>query len=224
MRTTCQTIGSHWNRSDTIVLGGNLLALGLFIANCWWGLISVAVIGALGPLGFQISRARGGDDVLRTALIVGGVAALIWPVSERAVATAMGWWGAYVKTGYMLLDTPLYTVLIGWLGAAYCVYVGMRVKEMGFSIATVALTTGISGFALGVVGENLFVCSGMWTYETARWHLWTVPAFVTATYGIAYGVQPLFNRWPPVVNGLAIVAVIAVTSIALGLITGFYPR
>jgi hypothetical protein len=224
MKNIFRAIRAHWNWSDTAVLGGNLVALGLFIGNCWWELLFVATTGALGPLILQGARARTGDTTLKTALVVGGVTAFCWPAGEWCIGETLGWWGSYLKTGYMVLDTPLYTVLIGWLGSAYCVYIGLRTREMGFPALAAVFMSGITGFGLGVLGENLFVGAGMWTYEMAQWRFWAVPAFIPVGYGIAYGAQPLFNRWPSVVNGLALVAAITIASVVLGLITGFFPR
>ncbi len=224
MREFLRRIRRHWNWTDTIVLGSNTAAFGLFIGNCWWEFLWVTHLALLLPLTIQVLRARLVRDALREALVFGTVVGWSWPVGERFVVRVFGWWGEYVATGIMVLDTPLYTVLVGWLASAYCYYVGRRAIDLGYGPAFSAMSSGMSALCLGIIGENLFIGARMWVYDRSALDLWSVPAFVPVAYGIGYACLPLLWRFTVVVRAVLFNVIMLLLTVGMGLAVGFFPR
>ncbi len=224
MKAILQRIKEQWNWSDTTVAGSNAATLGLFIGNCWWESLWVAYGASLLALTAQIIRARWSKDILHDALIFGAIVGWTWPLGEYILTQTLGWWGEYVATGAMVLDTPVHMVLISWLTSSYCFYVGRRVTDMGGTGLYSALASGSSAFVIGLVGENLAVAAQMWEYIPASVELWSVPAFIPLSYGVAYLSLPLWKRYPVVLGTIFFMVVLFVTAIGLGIAEGFFPR
>lgn len=216
-------IRSHWNRSDTFVAVGNTVAFALFIGNCWWESVDVAYLAALGPLAIQAILARR-DPTLRHAWVFGAMAGFLWPFGEWFVVTVFGWWGEYLAPGPRILETPFYCIFIGWLSSTYCAYIAQRALQMGFSLRTAVVNTGMAALMLGIIGENLFVAGRMWVYEPSLLDWWYVPAFVPVSYGLGYATLPLLRNRRAIPQVLLFTSILLVFSVGLGLATGFFPR
>jgi hypothetical protein len=223
MRRIWKRIRSHWTRTDTLVLAGNLVAFGLFIGNCWWESIDVTYAALAGPMALQAWRSRR-DATLRDAIFFGLIVGALWPVGEWLVVNVFGWWGEYLAPGLRLLETPLYCVLIGAMASTYCAYVGLRAVEMGFSLRAAVVNTGLTAFFVGLIGENLFVGGRMWVYDASRFDWWYVPAFVPIAYGLGYALLPALRTYRPLPRALILSAALLVTTVGLGLLVGFFPR
>jgi len=217
-------IRTHWNWTDTTVFGANTVAFALFIGNCWWERPWVTYLAVVLPLALEARRAWAVKDVLREALAFGAIVGGSWPLGEWLVVHTVGWWGTYGADGIMVLDTPLHTVLIGWLASAYCYYIGRRTVDIGYGVKTSGFVTGISALGLGIVGENLFVGAGMWVYDASALDWWAVPAFVPLAYGAGYALLPLFWRFPTVLRALLFNALMLVLAVGAGFAVGFFPR
>jgi hypothetical protein len=230
----------HWGRTDTIVLSGNLFALGLFVGNCWWESVSVCYAACGVPLGFQGfwglcgKRSRTGlvepsesdsaRALLLRSLILGGVVGWLWPLGEWLVVNVLGWWGQYLAPGIRILETPIYCILIGWLASAYCAYVAGRALQMGFGVMHAAMASGVTALGLGALGENLFVAAKMWTYDASSWDWGAVPAFVPIAYGLSYAMVPLWRRLHAVTAALLFTGVMLALTVLTGVLAGFFPR
>jgi hypothetical protein len=223
LRHTWQRIRRGWKRTDTIVLLTNLAAFGLFIGNCWWESVNVAITASAVPLAIQARRARL-DPTLRSALLFGALTGFLWPLGEWFVVNVFGWWGSYTAPGFRILETPFYCVLIGWLSSAYLAYLAARILELEFRLRTAVIQVGITALALGFLGENLFVSGGMWTYDKSGLDWYRVPAFVPIAYALGYAALPLLRRFPLVPRTLIFTLILLIVSLALGLATGFFPR
>lgn len=225
MQDRCfRKLRSHWDRTDTIVIGTNVAALALFVANTWWGSAWVCTVASAAPIAIQLAQARAVTDSLRGALAFGACIGAAWPIGEGIVTRAFGWWGQYLAPGPVVWYTPLYCILIGWLASAHIYYVARRTREMGFGRAAAIVVTCGTAAVLGVVGENLFVAAKMWSYYPSNQDWIAVPAFVPIAYGVGYGVLPFIPRWRAAPAAAAVASLLLVVAVGLGLVTGFFPR
>ena len=224
MRDLVRRIYRAWNWTDTTVYVSNILAFGLFIGNCWWESLAITYAAVLLALAVQTCRAWHTPDVLREALAFGTLAGWMWPFGEWFVVRAFGWWGRYVATGPMLLDTPAYTALIGSLAGAYCFYMGRRTLDLGYGPWASGLVSGTSALGLGILGEGLFVEAGMWVYDPSPLQLFSVPLFVPIAYGAAYAWLPLLQRFRLLPRAFLFNLIMLALSMGLGLAVGFFPR
>jgi hypothetical protein len=202
----------------------NHVALAVFVGNCWWQSVVVCQAASAVPLALQFWRAQRADRVLRDALIFGALIGFAWPIGEGVLTTYLGWWGDYIAPGITIWRTPLYCILIGWLASTHLYYVSHRVEAMGYGLRTSIPVVGLSAFGMGLLGENLFVWSGMWSYATSGLDWWAVPAFVPVAYGAGYAVLPLLNRRRVLTTATACGVVLFSACVGLGLATGFFPR
>lgn len=223
-RTLWLRVRAQWNWSDTTVFASNSVAFLFFIGNCWWESLPAAYAGLAIALGFQTARASRVNDALRDALSFGALAGATWPLGEWLVVRVLGWWGRYVAVGPCVLDTPVYTVLIGALAGAYCYYVGQRAVDLGYGRAASSVVSGISALGIGALGEALFVGARMWEYAPTPMALGTVPLFVPVAYGIGYACLPLVKPFSLVPRALVFNAMLLAISTGLGIVTGFFPR
>lgn len=215
---------TNWNRTDTLLYSSNTLALMLFIGNCWWEKVEITY-GAVGfPLFIQAWRARRVHDALREAFVFGGLVGWLWPFGEWFVIHAFGPWGEYRAPGPTVLETPLYCILVGWVASTHCYYVGRRTLEIGYGKAVSAVMSGLTAFALGIIGENLFVGGGMWVYYPSVLEFGSVPAFVPVAYGLGYATIPMLRRLHMVPATLLFTVIMLFISVSLGLVVGFFPR
>lgn len=217
-------IRSCWNATDTTVLVVNTLAFCLFLANCWWESVEITYAASVAPLVAQGFRWRKGDQLVGEALAFGAIVGILWPIGEWLVVNTLGWWGEYVAAGPVVLETPLYCVLVGWLASTYCYYVGKRAHQLGYGLAVWAALSGGTALAIGVIGENFFVAAQMWKYDPSSLNWGKVPAFVPISYGIAYGSIPFLRQIPVVPKAFLFATVTLIVSVGLGLATGFFPR
>jgi len=217
-------IRNNWNTSDTVVLSVNALAFLAFIGNAWWESVAVCYAATAVPLGFQALWALRRHGTLGWVLLFGAFVAVLWPVGEGVVVRGLGWWGRYLAPGPRLWDTPLYCVLIGWLASGYCAYVGCRAVELGYAPRRAMAVSGLSAFAVGALGENLFVGARMWEYYPSTLDLGSVPAFVPVAYGLAYALVPALRPRGLVAASLGLSVVLLCWSVLLGLAVGFFPR
>ena len=235
MRRIWQRIRGSWNRSDTLVITTNTAALIVLIGNCWWESVTLCIVASAVPLALQVLYAlrherRGSSDTepagrpLRYALLCGLTVGALWPLGEGVVVHTFGWWGSYVAPAPRIWETPINCILIGWHASAYCAYLGLRLRAMGFRTRTACAVVAVTAFGMGVLGENLFVWANMWVYEPSVLDFWDVPAFVPVGYGLAYAALPLLVRRPAIQAGLIFNFVVLAVMIGMGLITGFYPR
>lgn len=224
MRELWRRIKGNWNRTDTVLQATNLLALVLFIGNCWWKSLIVTYVALCVPLCCQALRAWRVGGWLREGLLVGAIIGACWPPGEWLATNVFGWWGHYTAPGPRILDTALYCVLVGWLATTHIVYVGRRTMDLGYGKTAAVLITSGSAFFLGLVGENLFVASGMWVYDPSEWDLWAVPAFVPIAYGIGYAILPFVWRLRTVAEALVFGCWLFISCAIMGVLTGFWPR
>jgi hypothetical protein len=164
------------------------------------------------------------DHTVRHALLFGAVIGWTWPLGEGLVVRTAGWWGNYLAAGPMIWDTPVYCVLIGWIGGAYCYFIGARMVDWGWGNKAWAFVSGISAFAIGALGENLYVWARIWEYDRAGRFLGDVPLFLPIAYGISYACLPLLARLPVLPQGLVFNAITLVISVTAGFAAGFFPR
>ena len=202
----------------------NHAALAVFIGNCWWDSVLVCQAACVAPLAMQMVRAYRSDRLLRDALIFGAAIGFAWPIGEGVVTATLGWWGEYVAPGITIWRTPLYCILIGWLASTHLFYLSHRVEAMGYGLRTSIPVVGLTAFGMGLAGENLFVWSGMWRYDTSGLDWWAIPAFVPVAYGAGYAILPLLNRRSVAVTTVVCGAVLFAACAGLGLATGFFPR
>jgi len=224
MRELFRRIRTNWSRTDTVVFVSNTGAFLFLVANCWWKSVALCYAVLFAALLVQASRASRAPDALRRAFVLGGIIALLWPVGEGLVVRVVGWWGAYnAAPGPRIWDTPVYCVLVGWVSFTYCVYLAERTQEAGYGVAWACAVSGATALVLGVLGENLFAEAGMWRYTPSDLDLWSVPAFVPVSYGLASATFPLLRRAAVVPAALAFCIVLLVLSVGLGLVVGFFP-
>lgn len=224
MKKGWRRIKSQWNFSDTLVLTTNLSAFALFMGNCWWESVNIVYVATLFPLSVQALRSIRTGGVLREALTFGAIVAWLWPPIEGAITLSVGWWGSYTAQGMTLFDTPVHAVLIAWLAASYCMYLSRRVVEMEFSRRVAVIMITGSALALGIIGENLFVAAGMWTYRSSVWNFGSVPAIIPLAYTVAYSAVPFLRQFHVVYQALAVLALLVMSSVTLGFATGFFPE
>jgi len=185
-----QRIRTHWNRQDTTVLVATLTSFVILLANCIFRDPRITVASSCLGLAILFSR-----PALLRPVIFGAIIAWLWPVGEWITVHRLGWWGEYTLAGPRILFTPLYCVLVGWLATTYCYYISFRIIEFGYSLRTAMILTGLSAFALGVVGENLYVFTGVWRYFATPLHIGSVPAFIPVAYGLGYAILPMLRRY-----------------------------
>ncbi len=218
------TIRAGMRGADGVVFVGNTIAFFLFLGNCWWDSVAIAYGGALLPLALQCAWLGTGDKTLRESLLFGAVIGIGWPIGEYAVVHSLGWWGAYLAPGPKVLETPLYCLLVGALASSYCYYVAARTREIGYGEGAAIVVSGTSALLLGVLGENFFVMAGMWTYDTSSLDIGYVPAFVPIGYAFAYSAIPPLQRAPLIVSAIGLLFATLISTVGLGLVTGFFPR
>ena len=224
MRTLWRRIRAGWNRSDTVLMVSNHIALALLIGNCWWQSVLVCCLATSMALAAQLARAARVKGTLRDALLFGAMIAVAWPFGEGIVTMTLGWWGDYLAPGPVFWKTPLYCVLIGWLASTHLYYVGQRTLDIGYGRATAASVVAVSAFGMGLLGENLFVWSAMWRYDVSGQDWWSVPAFVPVAYGLGYAIVPYLLGRSVMRTAVVCGFVLFTTCVGLGLITGFFPR
>lgn len=224
MRTMWRRIRAGWNRNDTVLMVSNHAALALLIGNCWWKSVVVCCLATSTPIIIQIFRASRVGGTLRDALLFGGMIAIAWPFGEGLFTMALGWWGEYLAPGPVIWKTPLYCVLVGWVSSTHLYYVGCRFMEFGYGRAAAAALVAVSAFGMGLLGENLFVWSGMWRYEASGHDWWDIPAFLPVAYGLGYGVVPYFAGRPVLRSAVACGLALTVFCASLGVLSGFFPR
>jgi len=217
-------IKQSWDRTDTLVLAGNTIALCVFLGNCQWHSVTAVYMGCLIPLGLQVTRAAYKRGDLYDALIFGGVVGCMWPFGEWFVAHTLGWWGEYLQPDIQLLETPLCAVLIAWMASTYCVYTGLRARAAGFGPVIASLTSGVSALGIGILGENLFVNAEQWRYDETALRIGAVPLFIPVAYALSYAVSPFLRRMNVIWGALTLTLLMLVTSMGLGLALGFFPR
>lgn len=224
MRTLWRRIRDNWDRTDSLVALSNTSALVVFVGNCWWESMWVCSLASAIPLAGQIWHGARTPGPLRDGLIFGALIAGAWPIGEGLVTALFGWWGEYLAPGPVIWHTPVYCILIGWLASTHIFYVGRRTVELGYGRFAAVLTSVFTGFLLGLVGENLFVLSGMWRYHASELDWFSIPAFVPLAYGLGYGVLPLLHGWRIIPATALCGLTIIVSCVSLGLVTGFFPR
>lgn len=212
-----------WRRSDTVLHGSNIAVFAALVLNCGIGSPWLVLVVCCAALALQGAASRF-DPALRRAWLLGLGLGLSWPFGEGLVVRLFGWWGAYLAPGPRIWDTPLYCVVIGALASAHCAFVGKRAEELGYGLWGWAVVSGLSALAVGALGENLFVWSGMWRYEEAAWMIGDVPAFVPVGYGLCYAALPLLRRLSPIPQSLAFNGLMLVLCVGLGIASGFFPR
>jgi len=215
---------THWNGSDTAVLVPNLCAFVLLVVNCWNHSIAIAYVAAGVPLVIQGMRARYDRACLGRAVVFGGLTVLLWSGAEWLSTRVIGWWGQYDTKGIMILDTPLYCLLIAWQSNTYLCHFERRAREWGYGWRVASCFAGFSALSLGVLGENLYVAAGMWSYHPSAVDWLAAPAFIPVTYGLVGLTLPFLARWRVWVAAVVYVALTVFISVALGLAIGFYPR
>jgi len=223
MLSVLRNVKSKWRRTDTILHAANTFAFAMLIANCWWQHVWVVYLACGLPLLVQAWRSQR-DAILRHAIVAGVVVGLTWPIGEGLVVRAFGWWGEYRAAGVRIWDTPMYCIVIGALASAHCLYVGRRAFEMGYGLRGWAFVSGLSAMAIGLIGENLFVWAGMWTYAPSILDIGNVPVFVPFAYGVGYSLLPLLRHIPAAPMALLFNLIMMVISVTFGLATGFFPR
>lgn len=223
MPSLIRRIRATWNTTDTAVIGGNTLAFLLLIYNTQRESTMLCYVALVPPLLLQ-GYVQRRDATLRRALWFGMVVGMTWPLGEGIVVRVLGWWGRYLGYGVYLWDTALYCALIGWLACTYLAYLYERIQALGYRWQTAAFHTALSAIVLGAIGENLFVWSRMWEYESSDWDWFDVPAFVPIAYGLSYAFLPLVKRFPIMTAGLVFNAITAALACSLGLASGYFPR
>lgn len=219
-----RTLKTNWNDTDTIVLRSNLMALALLIANCWWERVNLAYIATVIPLILQFMQSKT-DETLRRAIVFSAAVPMGWPLGEGIVFYLFGRWGEYTAAGPYIWETPVYCLLIGWHATVHLVYSARRFEEMGYSLRFVTVLLGVGALALGVLGENLFVHGGLWTYHPSIWDWWAVPAFVPIAYALGYASIPWFRaRWKDGPAAAGFLSLLWVLCVSLGFATGFFPQ
>ncbi len=223
VRETWRHIKKQWNRTDTVVLGSNHAALGLFIGNCWWHSDGVCYAASIVPLVIQVLHARDGKRPLRDALWFGAIIGAAWPLGEGLLASTLGWWGEYLVGGPTVWKTPVSCMLIGWLASAHLFYVNQRFMALGYGLKASVSNVALGAFLMGLLGENLLVASGMWQYRPSGFDIWAVPAFVPVAYGVGYSILPFLRDWR-VLPATVVSAVFVFTAcVGMGLLVGFFP-
>ena len=182
---------------DLIFLGIHFLVFVVVLVNIRLkstAASNLAIISTFLVLSY-LSFVRFNYSFFRRAVVAGLITLAVWAPYEKLWDLITGGWGIYTATvWFSILGIPFYTLLIGALAFTYSTYVALRLDSAKLNPRLVCVLSGLSGFFLGVIGENVYALGGFWDYYDVRVMVWDVAAHVPISYLLGFALAPLAFR------------------------------